>query len=122
MAMAGDGKTRSDRRRATNRLTKRLTDEELDHFETRAAEAGFCKGQDYLSSFLAGDIRLNVATRTETIRLLGELGKIGSNVNQIARAVNQGRIKSLDADAVRSLEMTRILIEALGHEIREALR
>ena len=55
------------------------------------------------------------------IALLGELGKLGSNVNQIARALNQGRTNSLDTEAMQTLEATRSLIEALGEEIREAL-
>ncbi|MDT8853552.1 plasmid mobilization relaxosome protein MobC [Paracoccaceae bacterium Fryx2] len=122
MAQAGDGKPRSDRRRATNRIGKRVTDEELRNFKIRAAEAGFSKGQDYLSALIAGDFHFHAVTRKDTIRVLGELGKLGSNINQIAKAVNQGRIRNLDAHAVRALEETRLLIEALGQEIRETLQ
>jgi uncharacterized protein YehS (DUF1456 family) len=121
MAKAGDGKPRSDMRRATQRVTKRVTNEELSMFQKRAAEAGFALCQDYLSAFIAGDIRLQAATRKETIRLLGELGKLGSNVNQIARALNMGRTDFLNADALHTLEATRALIEALSQEVREAL-
>lgn len=122
MAKAGDGKPRSDKRRAEHRLSKRVTIHEFEEFEIRAAESGFSNGQEYLSAFIAGDIRLDAAIRKDTIRVLGELGKIGSNINQIAKAVNQGRIKSLDTHAVRALDETRTLIELLGQEIREALQ
>jgi hypothetical protein len=121
MAKAGDGKPRSDMRRATHRLSKRVTDEEFSMFQKRATEAGFALCQDFLSAFISGDTRLHAATRKDTIRLLGELGKLGSNVNQIARALNQGRANSLDPEAMQTLEETRSLIEALGEEIREAL-
>jgi hypothetical protein len=122
MAKAGDGKPRSEMRRATHRLSKRLTDEELSMFQKRAVEAGFALCQDYLSSFISGDTRLQAANRKHMIKLLGELGKLGSNVNQIARALNQGRTNCLNSAALQTLEATRSLIEQLGKEIREALQ
>lgn len=120
MAKAGDGKARSDKRRAEHRLGIRVTDDARGRFEARACAAGF-SSQAFLRAFVDGDVHLHVATRQDAIRLLGEIGKIGSNLNQLAKAVNQGRIKTLDVDAVRILEATLHTIEALGQEIRETL-
>lgn len=121
MAKAGDGGPRSNRRRATRRLCRRVTPEAEDRFKTRAAAAGFENAQDYLSAFIDGDVRLHTATRKVLIRAVGELGKIGSNVNQIAKAVNEGRIRSIDARSADVLDALRDKIEALRQEIREAL-
>lgn len=122
MARAGDGGARSDKRRATHRLTKRVTPAERERFRNRAADSGFTNDQEYLSAFVSGDIRMHAATRKEAIRALGELGKIGSNINQIARAANEGRIQTLDANAAVVLDRMRREVEQLGQEIREALR
>ena len=121
MVKPGDGKARSDRRRATHRLTKRVTHEELQEFESRAREAGFESAQDYLTAFISGDIRLHAANRRDMIKALGELGKIGSNINQMAKAGNEGRIKHLDARAATAIETATREIERLGRELREAL-
>jgi hypothetical protein len=122
MAQAGDGKIRSERRRATHRLSKRVTQEEFQEFHIRSAEAGFEDAQDYLSAFIAGDIRLRAASRKDAIKALGELGKIGSNINQLAKAGNEGRIPHLDDRAAVALENATLLIEQLGEKIREALK
>lgn len=122
MAKAGDGGPRSNRRRATRRLCRRVTPEAEDRFKTRAAAAGFENAQDYLSAFIDGDVRLHTATRKVLIRAVGELGKIGSNVNQIAKAVNEGRMRSIDAHSAGVLDTLREKIEELGEEIRQALR
>ncbi|TGD61576.1 plasmid mobilization relaxosome protein MobC [Tabrizicola sp. WMC-M-20] len=55
------------------------------------------------------------------IRALGDLGRIGNNVNQIARAANEGRIRSIDARSADVLDALRNKIEELRQEIREAL-
>lgn len=121
MAKAGDGAPRSNRRKATQRLCRRVTPEAEERFKARAAAAGFANAQDYLSSFIDGDIRLNAAIRTDLRHTLGELGKIGSNINQIAKAVNEGRIRSIDAHTTESLEALRKKIKVFSDEIREAL-
>lgn len=122
MAKAGDGKQRSSKRRATERLTKRLTPQERVKFEKRARYAGFDSGQDYLTAFVIGDVRLHAAMRKDTTIALGHLGKIGSNINQIAKAANEGRIHHLDADAARALDDMRRALHAVGEKLRSALQ
>jgi Bacterial mobilisation protein (MobC) len=55
------------------------------------------------------------------VKLLAELGKIGSNVNQIAKHLNAGRpgdtVENLIAEAMRDLlEMRHGCMQALGYE------
>lgn len=121
MAKAGDGKKRSDVRRAEYRLSKRLTGAELDEFTIRARNAGFDNPQDYLSALILGDIQLDAASRRDRIQVLGQLGKIGSNINQLAKAVNQGRLKGLDLTHTHIFDDLRSTIETVGREIRRTL-
>lgn len=121
MAKAGDGAPRSNKRQATRRLARRVTPEAEQRFKARAAAAGFANAQDYLASFIDGDIQLNAAIREDLKHALGELGKIGSNINQIAKAVNEGRIRSIDAHTTESLKSLRKKIVEFGDEIRRAL-
>lgn len=121
MAKAGDGAPRSNKRQATRRLCRRVTPEAEHRFKARAAAAGFENAQDYLASFIDGDIRLNSAIREDLKHTLGELGKIGSNINQIAKAVNEGRIRSIDAHTIESLNSLRKKIAELSDEICETL-
>lgn len=122
MARAGDGKARSDRRLATARLSKRVTPAQLADFERRAREAGFKSGQEYLSAFVVGAVQMTVEHRKIGIKALGELGKIGSNINQIAKACNEGRVKHIDPVTAQELSDATIMIEKLGQEIRDSLR
>lgn len=121
MVKARDGKPRSERRQREHRLSKRMTREELQEFQIRAAESGFERHQDYLTAFVRGDIRLRAASRNDAIKALGLLGKIGSNINQIAKAANEGRIKHLDTRAADTLADAIRQIERIGRDIREAL-
>lgn len=54
----------------------------------------------------------------EVARLLAELGKIGSNINQLARHANAGRFQSNSIElAMRELLVLRsACLKALGHE------
>lgn len=122
MARALDGKPRSDRRQRHYRLTKRVTVAELRDFQIRAAEAGFANHQDYLTALVVGDIALKKAQRKDAITALGHLGKIGNNINQLAKAANQGRISHLDERAGASLERAIKKIEHHARAIREALK
>jgi len=74
----------------------RCTDEEYAAILGRASEAGLKIGS-FLRSLALGDpgpraARRPPIERQELARLLGELGKIGSNVNQLARGFNRDGI------------------------------
>lgn len=120
MARPGDRKPRSNARRTTERLTKRITKDQMRRFEIRAEIAGFDTAQDYLTALILGDAD-NRIRRRDAIRLLGHLGKIGSNLNQIARAINSGRVIALGPAEQRVIEEMRDAVEAIGRDIRASL-
>ncbi len=122
MAKAGDGKPRSNKRRASHQLFKRVSADELDAFKKRAGDAGFKNHRDYLSAFVLSGSGLDRDIRRTLIAGIGQLGKIGSNVNQIAKAINEGRVKRLNGDDLRVLNEAHEAVEAAAAEVREVLK
>jgi uncharacterized tellurite resistance protein B-like protein len=122
MAEAGDKRHRSEKRRRRNILQKRVSDTELEAFKRRASAAGFPDHREYLSTLIFGEASLDRRERQDLIKILGELGKHGSNLNQIAHAANSGKITSLSQDDLRMIDESRTAIQTLGAEIREALK
>ena len=120
MARAGDGKERSDSRQADQRLTKRLTLSERAEFEDRALNAGFSSGQAYLSAFILGQTGQEV--RLQKIQALGHLGKVGSNLNQIARRLNRPSSPELIPGELQILAEVLEVVQALGAELRSGLK
>jgi len=112
------GKTKHAKRR-TERVEIRLTEQERIDLGEHALEAG-AEVSDYIRSKIFGTAPRKHARatgeRAELIKSLGELGKIGSNLNQIARALNREIIpdKWKIEDALKE-------IDNLGHYIRSAL-
>ena len=110
---------------ARNRLINlRCTDHEHAGITSAAELAGFSVGA-FLRLLALGDsgpraVRRPPAERAELSRLLGELGKIGSNVNQIAKAIHTTRnlpswseLAEIKADIAR---MRAAILKALGHD------
>lgn len=122
MVVAGDGKYRSNKRKTTHQLSKRVTYDQFSDFEDRAEEAGFPDYQSYLTAFILGKVEIDTAQKRDIVRSLGHLGKIGSNLNQIAAAVNSGKLNSLEPDQIKTIDEILDAIEELGEEIREALK
>lgn len=66
-------------------------------------------------------VRRPPAEKADLVRILGELGKIGSNVNQLAAKANIGALRVLDPMALAQLqddldEMRDDLMRALGRQ------
>ncbi|HCZ01487.1 MAG: hypothetical protein A3D16_07725 [Rhodobacterales bacterium RIFCSPHIGHO2_02_FULL_62_130] len=120
MARAGDGKERSDKRQADQRLTKRLTLAERAAFEDRALMAGFSSGQAYLSAFILGQTGQEI--RLQKIKALGHLGKVGGNLNQIAKRLNRAATPELMPADLRVIAEVLDAVQVLGAEIREGLK
>lgn len=80
--------------RRRNRLHIRLTDEEETRLNEQATEQGLTVSDLVRSAALDSKPQLKKADpeRAALIRGLGELGKIGSNVNQIAHELHRERI------------------------------
>jgi len=111
MARAGDGKARSNRRRRHNLLQQRVNDDELDRFIKRARKAGFRDHREFHGAFIFGDVEFDRRERHDLLRIKGELGKQGSNLNQLTHSVNAGHLTAVSADDLRVIDQARIAVE-----------
>jgi Bacterial mobilisation protein (MobC) len=114
------GKKRSEKRRATVLRPARFTPEEAAIFDVRAKPYG---GASAFIRYIALEKplpRSKVEIRL-LAQVLAELGKIGSNINQIAHHLNAGRpgdvMEGSIAAALRELDEWRTaLMQAIGAE------
>jgi hypothetical protein len=119
--MAGSG---TDKRQRQATLSARFNDEEARAVRTKAERAGLSVASLIRAAVL--DLPLPDARAPKrpsadlqaVARLLGELGKIGSNLNQIAKHANAGRLtEGLLEVALRDLlELRLACLQALGRE------
>ena len=80
-----------------HRVTIRLTDTEFSIIEIAAEQAEMSISEYMRTQTMEGRVNAQfeiVADVAEIKKLIGEFGKIGSNLNQIARYFNQGGILS----------------------------
>ena len=81
-----------------NNITVKLTDIELELLNQKAEMAGTSKAE-YLRNLLIGTpikVRYEIVADMQELRkLVSEYGKIGSNLNQIAKYFNTGGERSL---------------------------
>lgn len=104
-------------------LTIRLSPEERAAIDGAAERAGLMSGS-YARQVLLGapaprQVRRPPVERKELVRLLGEVGKIGGNLNQLAKAVHTGLLVytgELDAALAGVLESRAAILRALGRE------
>ena len=78
----------------------RLTEDEAIDLEAKAQKAGLSMSAYAKKQALRGKIQTIGITRDEIREVLGELGKWGNNLNQIAKVANQGggvNVAQLDA-------------------------
>ena len=82
-----------------HRVTIRLTDTEFSIIENAAEQAELSISEYMRTQTMQGQVNARfeiVADVAEIKKLIGEFGKIGSNLNQIARYFNQGGIISTE--------------------------
>ena len=80
-----------------HRVTIRLTDTEFSIIENAATQAEMSISEYMRTQTMEGKVNARfeiVADVNQIKKLIGEIGKIGSNLNQIARYFNQGGILS----------------------------
>ncbi len=113
----------SEKRARTAHLTVRLTPEERAAIDRAADRAGLTPGsyarQVFLGAPAPRQVRRPPVERRELARLLGLIGNIGSNINQIARAANSGdEINAVDLGRqLGDLESVRdAILRALGRD------
>lgn len=113
----------TEKRARTAHLTIRLTPEERAKLDSDAERAGLTTGS-YGRKVLLGapqprQVRRVVVEKQMLSKLLGELGKIGGNLNQLAKATNQGLTvyQNEIIFALGGLKVVRdALLQALGRE------
>tara|TARA_R110002051_G_scaffold195917_1_gene263811 strand:- start:48 stop:347 length:300 start_codon:yes stop_codon:yes gene_type:complete len=98
-----------------------VDDEELAGFIARARKAGYEDHREFHSALIYGDAGFDRRERHDLLRIHGELGKQGSNLNQLAYAVNAGRLTAVSADDRRVIDQTRIAVETATALIRALL-
>ena len=82
-----------------HRVTIRLTDTEFSIIENAAEQAEMSISEYMRTQTMQGQVNARfeiVADVAEIKKLIGEFGKIGSNLNQIARYFNKGGIISTE--------------------------
>jgi hypothetical protein len=113
----------SETRKRNRVFTIRLNPQEADTVRRKANENGHSIAALLRSSLLHVRLPHSRIDRLELARLLAELGKIGSNVNQIAHHVNAGRpperVYNAIELALRDLAELRLAcLQAIGMEPR----
>jgi len=111
----------SERRVRTMHLTIRFSPEERQAIDLSAGEVGLTAGS-YARQLILGaspprPVRRPPLERRELVRLLGELGHIGANINQLAKDRNTGVLiydGEIAAAGRAVMEMRDALLRALG--------
>jgi hypothetical protein len=113
----------SEKRVRTTHLTIRLTPDERAAIDQASDRSGLTSGsyarQAVLGAPTPRQVRRPPVERRELARLLGEIGHVGANLNQIARGVNLGN--GVDAWELRQtlagLGLVRdAILKALGRD------
>lgn len=121
MAKSGDKKPRSNSRHAHYRLTKRVTERELTEFHERALSAGYGTAQAYLTAFIAGREGIGAEVRKDYTEIFGHVIRVGANLNQLAAAVNSGRVKLINSHDIGTINATYAHTRALAAFMRSKL-
>jgi hypothetical protein len=113
----------SEKRARTTHLTIRLTPDERATIDGAADRAGLTPGsharQVLLGAPAPRQVRRPPVERRELARLLGEIGRVGSNLNQIAKAANSGDgvdLRALDWTMNALLGVRDAVLKALGRD------
>lgn len=118
--MAGSKRSGSEQRERGERITFRCTAAEAEAIRAAAERAGLTVGSYVRSRVLAAPttraVRTPQADRVVLAQTLGQLGKVGSNLNQIAYHLNRGDglTGNLAAVVVEVRAVVVALLAALG--------
>ena len=113
-------KSGSENRQRTVRMTHRFTPVEAQELERRADLAAISVPAYVRMQCLnvppPRQVRRPTVNHEAVARLLGQVGKVGSNLNQLARAANAGRTleASIEAALIDLTEIRAVCMEALG--------
>lgn len=115
----------SETRQRTKRRSVRFTADEFNRIATKADNSGLGFAAYLRAAALDGDAgprahRRPPADHKALRELLGHVGRIGNNINQIARVLNSGEAASLPElkEALHAyLEIRNAIFEALGKNL-----
>lgn len=122
-AEKGSPRKSREKRYRTTALAVRLSPEERERLELAAERAGLAVGSYIRQQVFEGKqpraVRRVSGEREQIARVLAQLGKIGSNLNQLAKAANMGMFTPADYEMLhqetQGLRAARTtLMEALG--------
>jgi hypothetical protein len=114
----------TETRQRKRMLGVRVTDAEMAEIEAQATRAGLTPSsyaRSVLLSAPAPRARRRPSIEAEAMgRLLGELGKVGSNLNQIAHHMNAGRNEvspaAMEAALSEVADIRAAILEAMGRK------
>lgn len=113
---------KSEKRQRTKIINFRVLPEEFDLFHDRCQASGLSKSDYFRQKCLEGKpLRKRKAHGTDTtviLHLLGQIGRLGNNLNQIAKTQNMGYLSTHGElnDALIKLKSLRLQIrKALGY-------
>lgn len=108
---AGQTGVEANKSKRTKRFEIRFTQQEWAALQDRASESGSSSAAIYARSVLLPSQHLaDLETKAEQkvrLQLLASFGKIGSNINQIARALNRMKVWNTTTEGML-LELTKI--------------
>jgi len=112
----------SETRQRSISVHVRLTPEESAKLEANAERAGLTVASFARFQMIGGPVpraaRKPPIERELAGKLLGQMGKIGSNLNQVARSVNRDTWGPIDQEEAQRLlvELRGVLLQALGRK------
>jgi len=112
----------SEKRQRTKRRSVRFTADEFNRISAKADKSGFGFAAYIRAAALDGDAgpraqRRPPADHKALREILGHIGRIGNNLNQIARALNSGdkaSLPELDGALRAYLDIRTAIFDALG--------
>ena len=112
----------SEKRQRTRRLSVRINEQEAEGIRQLADRAGISTGALVRHAIFNTPppraVRRPTVNQKAVAQLLGQLGKIGTNINQLAKQANAGRYQENTIElALRDLmELRTACLQALGRE------
>lgn len=104
-------------------LSVRLTPTQYQRLEKEANAAGLTRGSLLKKSYFGKDYTPRRVPRPDQVQLsmvLSQLGKVGSNINQIAKKFNTGQIPP-NPEIIKTMEIIQIQFEEIGNQVKEAI-
>lgn len=113
-------KKRSEKRKRTELIQIRMTKDEKAEYLLRCKKAGLTSADYFRKSAMKAKPLQPTIDTSLLVQLLASWGKMGNNLNQIAKHYNSGNPtdQALGKELVEKVEAIRLEIrQALGHDL-----